>query len=110
MKGQANLLLEKHLAEMGLEFERECRFYRLRRWKSDYRVTNVLLNGQMVLVEIEGAVYTKGRHTRGKGYENDMRKYNRAQAMGYYVLRFSTNMVLRGEARAFLAEHLRPAP
>jgi len=107
MKQIAHILLERHLAELGLEFERECRFYRLRRWKSDFLVKNVLLNGQMVLLEIEGAVYTQGRHTRGKGYENDMRKYNRAQAMGYYVLRFSTNMVLRGEAKAFLQEHLR---
>jgi len=103
---QANLLLEKHMREIRLEFEREYKFHPTRRWKSDYRITNVLLNGQELLVEIEGSVYTQGRHTRGKGYENDMRKYNAAQAKGYYVFRFSTNMVLRGEAREFLNKRL----
>lgn len=106
MKGQANILLERHLKELGLEFLPEYRFHPDRRWRSDYMLTSRLLNGQVVLLEIEGSVYARGRHTRGKGYENDMRKYNAAQAGGYYVLRFSTSMVLRGEAREFLRARL----
>jgi len=103
----ANILLEKHLAELELAFEREFKFHPDRRWRADYRLCGVLKDGQEILVEIEGGVYTQGRHTRGKGYEADMRKYNSCQALGFRLFRFSTNMVLRGEAKAFLAEHLR---
>ena len=104
-----NILLEKHLAEMGLEFVREFRFCPERRWRADYRLENITLHGLEVLLEIEGAVYVQGRHTRGKGYEKDMRKYNTAAKLGFVVIRFSTNMVLRGEAKAFLQEWLKHA-
>jgi hypothetical protein len=106
MKNAAHLLFEAHMIELGLEFDREFRFHPKRKWRSDYRITNRLRNGSMILIEIDGAVYARGRHTRGKGFENDMRKINAAQSLGYYVWRFSTNMVHCGEARAFLAEHL----
>lgn len=102
----AHCVLEKHLGELGVEFERECRFCPNRRWRADYRLKAVLVLGTPILLEIDGAVYAQGRHNRGKGFEGDMRKINQAQALGYMVLRFSTNMVQRGEARAFLKEHL----
>lgn len=103
----ANILLEKHLAELGLDFVPEFPFCEGRRWRADYVLPTRTLNGMTPLIEIEGGIYVQGRHTRGKGYENDMRKYNKAQSLGYCVLRFSTNMVMRGEAKAYLAEALR---
>lgn len=101
----ANCLLEKHLKELGLGFTSEFRFYGSRLWRADY-LLDLLLNGQSVLLEIEGGTFAKGRHTRGTGFEDDCRKYNKAQALGYYVIRFTTNMVQRGESKAFLAEHV----
>jgi very-short-patch-repair endonuclease len=44
-----------------------------------------------IAVEIEGAVYTQGRHTRGAGYLKDCEKYNEAQMLGWTVLRYSTS-------------------
>ena len=57
-------------------------------------------------VEVEGGIWVRGRHTRGKGYERDMEKYNAAQALGWTVLRFSPQMVESGEALETLREVL----
>ena len=107
---EANLVLEQHLRELGLVWQSEWRFNPPRRWRADYVV---FLNAealygdggsqQAALVEIEGAVYARGRHTRGKGFENDCEKYNHAQLLGHDVFRFSTGQVLSGKAKEFLA-------
>jgi very-short-patch-repair endonuclease len=68
------------------EMETEYRFDPQRRWRADFRV------GQ-VLIEIDGAVYAEGRHTRGAGFTADCEKLNRAVELGYRVLRFTTGML-----------------
>jgi len=95
----ANILLEKHLKELGLSWVPEFVFSD-RKWRFDYYCGNHLA------IEIEGGVYSRGRHTRGSGYEKDLEKYNWATLLGYRVLRFSTGQVLRGEAKEFLAKWL----
>jgi hypothetical protein len=70
----------------GPELQREYRFHRVRRWKADYRIGKVL-------IELEGGIYTGGRHTRGDGYKKDCIKYNTATALGYTVFRLATGMV-----------------
>lgn len=111
MKREANLLLEKHMAELGLEFDTEYRFHPVRLWRADYRITNRLRNGQMMLIEIEGGVHRfksktgvmiVGHHHHQKGFQSDLDKYNQAVKLGYGVLRFSTQDVLRGRAKEFL--------
>ena len=92
----AAILLAKHLKELGLAFKQEYKFHPERKWRFDF----LLDSG--VVIEIEGSVYAQGRHTRGKGFEQDCEKYNTATMMGYRVLRFSTGQVLRGEAKKFL--------
>ena len=52
----------------------------------------------MILVEVEGGIWSGGRHTRGKGYLGDMEKYNAATVMGYRLIRFSTEQVKSGLA------------
>jgi hypothetical protein len=99
-------LLAKHLKELGLQFVRGFAFDPGRRWEADFRITNRLLNGQEILIEVEGGIWTRGRHTRGKGYEEDMRKYNRASVGGFMVLRFSTGQVKSLEAQDFLRKWL----
>jgi len=107
----ANLLLEKHLDELGLRFRTEVKFCDGRKWRFDYLIAPTLVQRShwpthvgVIAVEIEGSVYTHGRHTRGKGFEADCEKYNWATRLGYTVLRFSTGQVLRGEAKKFLQE------
>ena len=98
-KRTTNQLLEYHLKELGLAFTPEFRFSKTRRWRFDY-----LINDLNLAIEIEGAVFAGGRHTRGKGFEADCVKYNTATMMGYRVLRFSSTQVQRGIAKAFLAQ------
>lgn len=102
----AHILFEKHLCELGLKFEREFRFHPERRWRFDYSVLPKNPYAHAVAIEIEGAIFSRGRHTRGAGYQKDLDKYNHATAMGWKVFRFSTNDVLHGRAKAFLAQHL----
>lgn len=60
----------------------------------------------MIAVEIEGGIWTKGRHTRGKGYLNDCHKYNLAQAIGWTVFRFPSELVVSGHAINFIREFI----
>jgi hypothetical protein len=112
-KNPAHILLEKHLDELGLSFTAEYRFaHPKRNWRFDYVVGphGLILpddRAKALAIEIEGAIWNRGRHTRGKGYQGDLDKYNHATMMGYRVLRFSTEDVLRGRAKVFLQEHLR---
>lgn len=89
--GEATLSLQ--LKAMKINFEREFKFCPDRKWKADF-----YLIGRMVLIEVEGGIWSGGRHTRGKGYIGDMEKYNTAQNLGYKVLRFSTEQVKSGLA------------
>ena len=65
---------------------REYRFCPPRRWRFDCCWPNY-----NVAVELEGGVWTRGRHTRPAGYQKDIEKYNTATALGYRVLRFTAN-------------------
>jgi len=60
----------------------------------------------MIAVEIEGGVWTGGRHTRGAGFRQDMEKYNEATAMGWRVFRVDTSdgmfLQLQGQIRHLL--------
>lgn len=73
--------------------EREYRFHDKRRWRADFAWPDAKL-----IVEVEGAIWTGGRHTRGAGYEKDAEKYNTAALDGWTVLRFTGNMIKSGLA------------
>lgn len=76
-------LFEKVLKkELGLDCVTEFRFHPVRRWRADYAILS-----HKILIEVEGAVWVQGRHTRGSGFVKDLQKYNTATAMGYSVLR-----------------------
>jgi hypothetical protein len=60
----------------------ELRFTPVRRWRFDWAWPR-----QRVALEIEGGVWTGGRHTRGKGFLGDIDKYNEAQRLDWKVFR-----------------------
>ncbi|RJL71663.1 DUF559 domain-containing protein [Acinetobacter radioresistens] len=90
-EGEAKLASD--LKALRISFEQEYKFHPKRQWKADFHMT-----GTKILVEVEGGIWTGGRHTRGKGFINDMEKYNAATVLGYQVLRFSTEQVKSGLA------------
>jgi len=85
--------LARELKALKINFEQEYQFHPKRKWRADFHLV-----GKKILVEVEGGIWSGGRHTRGKGYIGDMEKYNAAVMMGYQVIRFSTEQVKSGLA------------
>ncbi|MDQ8954571.1 DUF559 domain-containing protein [Acinetobacter rudis] len=90
-EGEATLA--QHLKVHGISFETEFKFHQDRKWRADFYLT-----GTKLLIEVEGGIWSNGRHTRGRGYQADIEKYNAAAMLGYTVLRFSTADVKSGRA------------
>lgn len=90
---EGETVLATHLRACKISFEQEYKFHPKRKWRADFLIT-----GTKILVEVEGGIWSGGRHTRGKGYIGDMEKYNSAAMMGFTVLRFSTEQVKAGVA------------
>lgn len=68
------------------EVVKELQFHPERKWRFDYAFPS-----RKIAIEIDGAIWTLGRHNRPRGYLNDMEKLNTAASMGWLVLRFSTD-------------------
>lgn len=67
---------------LGVECVKEYRFHPRRKWRFDYAIP-----AHKIAIEVEGGVWTRGRHTRPKGFLGDMDKYNAAAVMGWRLLR-----------------------
>jgi len=72
----------------GPEPVAEHRFHRERRWRFDFAWPSA-----MTAIEIDGGAYSRGRHTRGKGFEADLEKLNAAALLGWRVFRFTPQML-----------------
>jgi len=60
----------------------EFRFHKVRRWRFDFAWPD-----ELVALEIEGGVWSGGRHTNPKGFIADCEKYNTALCLGWAVIR-----------------------
>jgi hypothetical protein len=88
------LLLDQQMTLLGLpEWVSEYQFKKPRRWRFDRAWPHLRL-----AVEVEGGIWSGGRHTRGKGYEDDCVKYNEAAILGWRVIRVTSNMIDDGRA------------
>lgn len=74
------------LEQLGYEVIPEFKFCPTRKWRADWKVSK---DGREVLIEYEGIISEKARHTGIQGYSNDCEKYNKAQILGYTVLRYT---------------------
>ena len=70
----------------GVEVQKEYRFHSVRKWRFDYAFPSL-----KVAVEVDGGIWTGGRHNMPVGYINDMEKLNTAASMGWLVLRITTD-------------------
>ncbi len=75
------------------EPKRQYKFFPSRNWKTDFAWVD-----QKIIAEVEGGVWTNGRHTRGQGFINDCIKYNTATLLGWKVYRFTSDMIQDGTA------------
>ncbi|MGM9794934.1 MAG: hypothetical protein ACI3ZZ_01760 [Candidatus Aphodosoma sp.] len=76
--------------ECAVECVKELQFYKPRRWRFDYAIPKY-----KIALEVEGGVWTGGRHTRGKGFLGDIDKYNTATLLGWRVFRCTPNQLLQ---------------
>src|SRR5262245_54945 len=89
---------------LGLPFPMaEYRFALPRKWAFDFAWV-----AERIALEIEGGIWSRGRHVRGKGYEADLEKYNAAAAQGWRIVRVSPAMLQDGRAFRAIEAVLRP--
>lgn len=62
--------------------EFEVRFHPSRGWRFDYAWPD-----RMLALEVDGGIYSAGKHGRGDGIEKDQEKTNHAAALGWRVMR-----------------------
>lgn len=60
---------------------------------TDKRAFDFVWLDKTLLVEVQGGTWTKGAHTRGKGYRRDVEKHNDAVLDGWTVLWFTSDML-----------------
>lgn len=92
-------------AVFGLpEPKREYKFHPTRKWRIDYLFE---ANGRRVALEVEGGVWTGGRHTTGKGFMGDMEKYNAISTAGIVLLRTTPDRLMTAETIEMIKQALR---
>lgn len=108
---EAEATLALHLRANGIEAVREYRFAAeacggagrglrerleaagLRDWRSDFAILE-----HRLLIEVEGGGWSGGRHSRGKGFAEDLRKYEAALRLGWVLYRCDPEMIRSGRA------------
>ncbi len=82
---------------------REHAFHPTRGWRFDFAWPQ-----RKWALEVEGGTWSGGRHTSGKGYQEDCEKYAAAALSGWRVLRATGDQVKKGTAVDWLIAALRP--
>lgn len=85
-----DLFVEVCRKELCVVPVKEHRFHPTRMWRFDYAFPEY-----KVALEVEGGVYTQGRHTRPRGFLGDVDKYNAAAVSGWCVLRTTPSELCR---------------
>lgn len=95
------------LKALKIPFEPEYAFHPERKWRLDFAIPP-----DKIGIEVHGAVYSQGRHTRGKGFTGDREKMNEALILGWRVIEVTAEHIQNGKAlewveRALGRERLR---
>lgn len=89
---ETDLFTQFCATQLHVECVREYRFYKPRMWRFDYALPEY-----KIAIEVEGGIWTRGRHTRPVGFINDMTKYNTATLCGWRVFRTTPSKLLSDE-------------
>ena len=80
----------------------EYRFHPVRRWRFDW----AFVSPNKIGLEVEGGIWTGGRHVRGAGFLKDIEKYNAAAVLGWRVLRVTPRTLCSPQTFALLKRAL----
>jgi hypothetical protein len=81
----------------------EYRFHPKRKWRFDYAWPTYKL-----ALEVDGGIWTQGRHSRGAGKLADMEKLSEAAILGWRVLYVTPKQVEDGTALGYVERALGP--
>ena len=81
------------------QYQTQFMFCEGRRWRFDFAFP-----AQKLAVELEGGIWSGGRHTRGAGFIKDCDKYNAAALLGWRVLRYTKNHLTQNERSKVVLE------
>lgn len=70
--------------EHAVQLQEEYQFHAERMWRADWAISAL-----RVLIEYEGLMSEKSRHTTLKGFSGDTNKYREAAKQGWTVLRYT---------------------
>ena len=99
-RSPAELLLEAQLTQAGIPFVREVGIVHDRRYRVDFLVGTH--KPESVMVEVEGATWSNGRHVRGQGFAAGCEKQYLAILHGWRYLRVTSEQVADGTALGWI--------
>lgn len=85
------------MSDLGVRCVKEYQFHPKRKWRFDYAIPD-----HKIALEVEGGVWTQGRHVRPQGFLGDIEKYNTATLMGWRVFRTTPDSLLTNATLALL--------
>lgn len=85
--------------ELHAEVIKEYIFHPTRKWRFDYAIPSL-----KIAIEIDGGVWTNGRHNRATGYLGDLKKFNAAASLGWRVLKFTPDERFKTETINIICE------
>lgn len=74
----------------------EVRFANPRRWRLDFGWTKPGKNGHKIALEVQGGIWTSGRHSRGSGLLKEYKKMNAAARLGWRVCYCTPQTLIAG--------------
>jgi very-short-patch-repair endonuclease len=101
-KSNLELLFSLQLEEKNIkDWVTEYKFHPTRRFRFDFAWPDHFL-----ALEIEGGIYSRGRHVRPVGFKNDCEKYNEAAILGWTVIRVTSDQLNNNEAIGWITRAL----
>lgn len=97
---ERELARQIHAARLPAPVE-QYRFHPSRKYRADFCWIQ-----QRLIVEVQGGVWSGGRHTRGRGYIEDCERMVLAQLIGWRVLYVCATHIKSGKALAWIEEAL----
>ena len=84
------------------EPESEYRFHPVRKWRLDHAWPD-----RKLAVEVQGGIFSHGRHVRGAAMLKEFEKLNTAAAMGWRFLYFTPGQIADGSAMPVIESALK---
>lgn len=92
---EAAMLLSLRALKLTGGMTTQHAFHPTRKWRFDFAWPDAKL-----ALEVDGGTFSGGRHTRGKGFEEDCIKLNEAAKLGWFVLRATGRLVKNASVAA----------